>query len=135
MIEPEVLEKARTEIDNHVGKDRLVDEADLPKLKYLQSIISETLRLFPAAPMLLPHESSEDCKVAGFHIPRGTMLLVNAWAIHRDPLHWEDPDSFKLERFEGVEVESWKLLPFGMGRRACPGSGLAQRVVGLALGT
>ncbi|KAG5623870.1 hypothetical protein H5410_009088 [Solanum commersonii] len=132
---PEVLEKARTEIDNHVDKDRLVDEADLPKLKYLQSIISETLQLFPAAPMLLPHESSEDCKVAGFHIPRGTVLLVNAWAIHRDPLLWEDPDSFKPERFEGVEVESWKLLPFGMGRRACPGSGLAQRVVGLALGT
>ncbi|PHU26111.1 Isoflavone 2'-hydroxylase [Capsicum chinense] len=132
---PEVLEKARTEIDNHLGKERLVDEADLPKLKYLQSIISETLRLYPAAPMLLPHESSDDCKVAGFHIPRGTMLLVNAWAIHRDPLLWEDPESFKPERFEGVEVESWKLLPFGMGRRACPGSGLAQRVVGLALGT
>ncbi|KAJ8546025.1 hypothetical protein K7X08_018608 [Anisodus acutangulus] len=132
---PEVLEKARTEIDNHVGKDRLVDESDLPKLKYLQSIISETLRLFPAAPMLVPHESSDDCKVAGFHVPRGTMLLVNAWAIHRDPLLWEDPESFKPERFEGVEVESWKLFPFGMGRRACPGSGLAQRVVGLALGT
>ncbi|MCD9638721.1 hypothetical protein HAX54_022859 [Datura stramonium] len=132
---PEVLEKARIEIDNHVGKDRLLDEADLPKLKYLQSIISETLRLFPAAPMLVPHESSDDCKVAGFHIPRGTMLLVNAWAIHRDPLLWEDPESFKPERFEGAEVESWKLLPFGMGRRACPGSGLAQRVVGLALGT
>ncbi|PHT56735.1 Isoflavone 2'-hydroxylase [Capsicum baccatum] len=132
---PEVLEKARTEIDNHVGSDRLVDEADLPKLKYLQSIISETLRLFPAAPMLLPHESSDDCKVAGFHITRGTILLVNAWAIQRDPLLWEDPDGFKPERFEGMEVEPWKLLPFGMGRRACPGSGLAQRVVGLALGT
>ncbi|MCD9638722.1 hypothetical protein HAX54_022860 [Datura stramonium] len=132
---PEVLEKARIEIDNHVGKDRLVDEADLPKLKYLQCIISETLRLFPAAPMLVPHESSDDCKVAGFHVPRGTMLLVNAWAIHRDPLLWEDPKNFKPERFEGAEVESWKLLPFGMGRRACPGSGLAQRVVGLALGT
>ncbi|KAK4712134.1 hypothetical protein R3W88_006647 [Solanum pinnatisectum] len=132
---PEVLEKARIEIDNHVGKDRLVDEADLPKLKYLQSIISQTLRLYPAAPMLVPHESSEDCKVADFHVSRGTMLLVNAWAIHRDPLLWEDPDSFKPERFEDVEVESWKLLPFGMGRRACPGSGLAQRVVGLALGT
>ncbi|KAJ8567308.1 hypothetical protein K7X08_019516 [Anisodus acutangulus] len=85
--------------------------------------------------MLLLHESSDDSKVAGYHVPRGTMLLVNAWAIHRDPLLWEDPESFKPERFEGVEVESWKLLPFGMGRRACPGYGLAQRVVGLALGT
>ncbi|MCE3216365.1 hypothetical protein HAX54_006255 [Datura stramonium] len=132
---PEVLDKARSEIDNHVGEDRLLDEADLPKLKYLQCIISETLRLYPSAPVLLPRESSEDCKVAGFHIPRGTMLLVNAWAIQRDPLLWEDPESFKPERFEGAEVESWKLLPFGMGRRACPGSGLAQRVVGLALGT
>ncbi|XP_059293550.1 cytochrome P450 81Q32-like [Lycium ferocissimum] len=132
---PDVLEKARTEIDNHVGEDRLVDEADLPKLKYLQSIISETLRLFPAAPLLVPHESSDDCKVTGFHVPRGTMLLVNAWAIHRDPLLWEDPESFKPERFEGVEVESSKLFPFGMGRRACPGYGLAQRVVGLTLGT
>ncbi|CAN4079730.1 unnamed protein product [Withania somnifera] len=131
---PEVLEKARTEIDNHVGKERLVDEADLPKLKYLQSIIAETLRLFPAAPMLLPHESYDDCKVSGFHIPRGTMLLVNAWAIHRDPLLWEDPESFNPERFEGAEVESWKLMPFGMGRRACPVLDL-QRVVGLALGT
>lgn len=132
---PEVLEKAKAEIDDHVGKDRLVDEADLPKLKYLQSIISETLRLYPAAPMLVPHESSDDCTVAGFHIPRGTMLLVNAWAIHRDPLLWEDPESFKPKRFEGVQAESWKLLPFGMGRRACPGSGLAQCVVGLALAT
>ncbi|OIT27953.1 cytochrome p450 81d11 [Nicotiana attenuata] len=131
---PEVLEKAKAEIDDHVGKDRLVDETDLPKLKYLQNIISETLRLYPA-PMLVPHESSDDCKVAGFHIPRGTMLLVNAWAIHRDPLLWEDPESFKPERFQGVQVESWKLLPFGMGRRACPGSGLAQRVIGLALAT
>ncbi|CAN4082977.1 unnamed protein product [Withania somnifera] len=118
---PEVLEKTRIEIDNHVGKERLVDESDLPKQKYLQSII--TLRLFPAAPMLVPHESYHDCKVAGFHIPRGMMLLVNAWAIHSDPFLWEDPESFKTGRFEGGEVESWKLLPFGMGRRACPGSG------------
>ncbi|KAM3252695.1 hypothetical protein P3L10_006765 [Capsicum annuum] len=126
------IEWAMSLLLNH---PEVLEKADLPKLKYLRSIIWETLRLYPAEPMLVPHESSDDCKVAGFHIPRGTMLLVNTWAIHRDPLLWEDPESFKPERFEGVEVESWKLLAFGMGRRVSPGSGLAQRVVGLALGT
>ncbi|XP_059294562.1 cytochrome P450 81Q32-like [Lycium ferocissimum] len=132
---PEVLNKAKTELDNHVGSDHLVDEADLPKLKYLQSIISETFRLCPVAPMLVPHESSDVTKVGGFDIPRGTILLVNAWAIHRDPLVWADPESFKPERFEGIEVKPWILLPFGIGRRSCPGAGLAQHVIALALGT
>ncbi|KAL3526830.1 hypothetical protein ACH5RR_011486 [Cinchona calisaya] len=85
--------------------------------------------------MLVPHESSADCKNGGYNIPRGTILLVNAWAIHRNPNVWDDSTSFKPERFEGVEVEPSKLMPFGMGRRSCPGSGLAQRVVGLTLGS
>lgn len=102
---PEVLEKARVELETHVGNDRLIDEEDLSKLPYLQCIISETFRLFPAAPMLVPHQSSDDCKIGGYDIPRGTMLLVNAWAIHRDPKVWDDPTSFMPERFEGVEVE------------------------------
>ncbi|XP_031109276.1 cytochrome P450 81Q32-like isoform X2 [Ipomoea triloba] len=131
----EVLDKARAEIDNLVGQERAIEEEDLPKLKYLQSIILETLRLFPAGPLLIPHYSSADCKIEGYDIPRGTMVMVNAWAIHRDPKVWDDPTSFKPERFDGGEVESTKLLPFGMGRRSCPGSGLAQRVVGLALGS
>lgn len=132
---PEVLEKARAELETRVGTDRLIEEHDLSNLPYLHNIILETFRLCPAAPMLVPHESSEDCKIGGYNIPRGTMLLVNAWAIYRDPNLWDDPESFKPERFEGVEIAPSKLLPFGMGRRSCPGAGLAQRVIGLALGS
>jgi len=132
---PQVLNKARTELDTHVGQDRLIDEHDLSKLPYLQAIIAETFRLCPVAPMLVPHMSSDDCIIGGFDVPCNTILLVNAWAIHRDPKVWDDPNTFKPERFEGVEVEGHKLMPFGLGRRACPGEGLARRVVGLALGS
>ncbi|KAF8051425.1 hypothetical protein N665_1727s0010 [Sinapis alba] len=131
---PEVLQKARTEIDELIGSDRLIEEQDIAKLPYLQNIMSETLRLYPVVPMLLPHMASEDCMVAGYDVPRGTMVLVNAWAIHRDPNTWEDAEKFKPERFE-KEGEDKKMLSFGMGRRACPGSGLAQRLVTLALGS
>ncbi|CAL5372848.1 unnamed protein product [Camellia sinensis] len=130
---PEVLKKARAELDIQVGQERLVDESDLSKLHYLQAIISETFRMFPAAPLLVPHMASNDCTIEGFDVPRDTILLVNAWAIHRDPQVWDDPTSFKPERFEGGEAEGHKLMPFGMGRRSCPGVGLAQRVVGLGL--
>ncbi|XP_058186615.1 cytochrome P450 81Q32-like [Rhododendron vialii] len=132
---PQVLQKARAEVDAHVGLDRLIDEHDLQKLPYLQAIISETMRLCPPAPLLVPHMSSDDCTIGGYNIPRDTILMVNAWAIHRDSKVWDDPTSFKPERFEGREVEAHKLMPFGFGRRACPGAGLAQRVVGLALGS
>ncbi|XP_027117143.1 cytochrome P450 81Q32 [Coffea arabica] len=132
---PNVLEKARTELDTHLGKDRLIHEQDLPKLPYLHNIIMETFRLIPPVPLLVPHEASADCTVGGYDLPSGTMLLVNAWEIHRDPDVWDDPTSFKPERFEGLQVEPSKLMPFGMGRRSCPGAGLAHRVVGVALGS
>lgn len=131
---PEVLKKARAELDNYVGQEKLVDEPDLPKLNYLQCIINETLRLFPAAPLLVPRESSDDCTIGGFNVPRGTMLLTNGWAIQRDPQVWEDPTSFRPERFVSGESEAYKLVPFGLGRRQCPGAGLANRVMGLTLG-
>ncbi|KAK7252791.1 hypothetical protein RIF29_36998 [Crotalaria pallida] len=130
---PEILKRAKIEIDTHIGQDRLVDELDISKLPYLQNIVYETLRLHPAAPLLVPHLSSEDCTVAGYKIPQNTIFLVNAWAIHRDPNLWNDPTLFKPERFE-KEGETNKLLSFGIGRRACPGANLAQRTVSLTLG-
>ncbi|CAL5324684.1 unnamed protein product [Camellia sinensis] len=111
---PEVLKKARAEINTHVGQDHLIDEHNLSKLHYLQVIISETFRLFPAAPLLVLHVSSDDRIIGGFNVPSDTLLLVNAWAIHWDPKIWDGPTSFKPERFEGGEVEGHKLMPFGM---------------------
>ncbi|KAJ0804701.1 putative isoflavone 2'-hydroxylase [Helianthus annuus] len=130
---PNVLKKARAQIDEFVGNKRLVQETDLPNLPYIQCIINETLRLFPAIPLLIPHEPSEDCTIGGFDVARGTMVLVNAWAIHRDPMAWDDPLNFKPERFEKVINKGYQFIPFGMGRRQCPGSGLANRVIWLVL--
>ncbi|KAI5655236.1 hypothetical protein M9H77_32423 [Catharanthus roseus] len=134
---PEVMEKVKNEIDFHVTSERLIEESDLFKLSYLRSLVNETLRLFPGLPLLLPRLSSDDCTIGGYHIPRGTMVLVNAWAIHRDPNTWDEPEKFKPERFDGIkkEFEGFKFVPFGMGRRPCPGAGMATRIMGLIIGT
>ncbi|KAM7277740.1 hypothetical protein ACFE04_004874 [Oxalis oulophora] len=134
---PHVLKKAQAEIDRVVGHDRLIEESDLPKLPYLHCIINETLRMYPAGPLLVPHASSEACTVAGYRVPAGTMLLVNLWAIQNNPKTWEEPRKFKPERFESVEGfrDGFKMMPFGSGRRSCPGEGLATRIVGLSLGS
>lgn len=134
----QALKKAQSEIDNHIGNEkRLLQESDLSHLPYLRCIINETLRMYPAGPNLVPHESSEDSTVGGYHIPRGTMLQVNLWAIQNDPTVWDDPTSFRPERFEGIEGHKigYKMMPFGSGRRSCPGEGLAIRVVGLTIGS
>ncbi|CAN7078405.1 unnamed protein product [Brassica oleracea var. botrytis] len=136
---PDALAKVKTELNNVVSKrGRLMEESDTSTCTYLNNVISETLRLYPAGPMLVPHASSVDCKVAGYKIPRGTWLFVNAWAIQRDPKVWDEPEAFKPERFDS---EEWKttqhghFLPFGIGRRACPGMGLTQIVLSSALGS
>ncbi|KAJ6340331.1 hypothetical protein OIU77_008148 [Salix suchowensis] len=132
---PKVMLKVKAEIDEHVGHGRLLNDSDTVKLPYLGCVITETLRLYPPAPLLLPHLSSEACTAGGFDIPQGTMLVVNAWTMHRDPKLWEEPDEFKPERFLGGfgEREGFKYFPFGTGRRVCPGAGMGLQIVSLAL--
>lgn len=135
----EVLNKVRAEIEHNVGHERLLKEDDLPKLPYLRCVINEALRLYPPSPLLLPHCSSEDCSVGGFQIPKDTTLLVNAWGIHGDPKVWDEPNRFKPERFEALSINGerigFKFIPFGVGRRTCPGEAMAIRTVCLAIGT
>ncbi|KAI4984995.1 hypothetical protein ZWY2020_017625 [Hordeum vulgare] len=132
---PNALAKAQAEMDATVETTRLLRADDLPRLGYLHCIISETLRLYPPVPAMIPHESSADCTVAGYHVPSGTTLLVNAYAIHRDPATWEHPTEFRPERFEDRKAEGLFMMPFGMGRRKCPGEALALRMLGMVLGT
>ena len=96
--DPEVLEKARAEIGSSIGYERLVNEADLLGLSYVQGIISETLRLNLAAPLLVPHCAFEECKIKGYDVLRNMIILINAWAMHSDPNLWEDATNFKPER-------------------------------------
>ena len=134
-----VLKKAQEELDVHVGKHRLVDESDTKNLVYLQAIVKETLRLYPALPMSVPRIAMEDCIVAGFHIPAGTHLIVNLWKLHRDPSIWSNPLEFQPERFLtdqmnlDVRGQNFELIPFGSGRRMCPGITFALQVLQLTL--
>ncbi|KAM3341942.1 cytochrome CYP82D47 [Capsicum galapagoense] len=131
----EALKKAQDELDSHVGKSRWVQESDVKNLVYLQAIVNESFRLYPAAPLLLPHESIEDCVVSGYDIPKGTRLLVNIWKFHHDPNIWPNPHEFKPERFltthkdVNVRGNHFELIPFGSGRRMCPGTFLGFQVV------
>ncbi|XP_058750923.1 cytochrome P450 81Q32-like [Vicia villosa] len=134
---PKKMNKVMTEINTCMHQDQLMNESGALKLKYLQKVIMETLRLYPVAPLLIPHESSNDCNVCGFDIPKGTMLLVNLWTLHRDHNLWVDPTRFVPERFEESELDSeiYNMIPFGVGRRACPGSVLAKRFMANAIGS
>ncbi|KAJ1287832.1 hypothetical protein BS78_02G041100 [Paspalum vaginatum] len=137
---PDVLAKAQAEMDAVVGRGRLVSEADLPRLTYLAAVIKETLRLHPSTPLSLPRVAAEDCEVEGFRVPRGTTLLVNVWAIARDPAAWgPDPLEFRPARFlpggshAAVDVKGgdFELIPFGAGRRICAGLSWGLRMVTL----
>uniref|UniRef100_A0A2N9FC00 Cytochrome P450 n=1 Tax=Fagus sylvatica TaxID=28930 RepID=A0A2N9FC00_FAGSY len=136
---PHVLKKAQDELEVQVGKERIVNESDISKLVYLQAIVKETLRLYPPAPLLVPRELTENCIIGGYHVPKGTRLITNAWKIQRDPRIWSDPLKFMPERFlttqKNIDFRGrhFEFIPFGSGRRACPGTSFGLQVVHLAL--
>ncbi|XP_021983694.1 cytochrome P450 CYP82D47 [Helianthus annuus] len=136
---PETLKRAQEELDLHVGRKRLVDESDIKNLVYLQAIIKETLRLYPPAPISLLHQSTEDCVVGGYTVPKDTLLIANLWKLHRDPNVWSDPYKFRPERFltdkKDIDLKGqhYELLPFGSGRRMCPGVSFALQSLHLTL--
>ncbi|RLM85860.1 cytochrome P450 71A1-like isoform X1 [Panicum miliaceum] len=134
---PEVIAKATEELDRVIGRGRWVTEKDIPQLPYVDAIVKETMRLHPVAPLLVPRLAREDATVAGYDIPAGTRVLVSVWSIGRDPALWESPEAFMPERFLGskldVKGQDYELLPFGSGRRMCPGYSLGLKVIQVSL--
>ncbi|KAI8542229.1 hypothetical protein RHMOL_Rhmol08G0122100 [Rhododendron molle] len=134
---PETLEKAKAELEQNIGKGKPIEESDIPQLPYLQAIVKESMRLHPPAPFLIPRTVETDVELYGYTIPQGAQVLV--WAIGHDPSVWENRTSFMPERFLDLDVDvrgrDFELIPFGAGRRICPGLSLAIRVVPLMLGS
>ncbi|KAL1810740.1 hypothetical protein ACET3Z_020805 [Daucus carota] len=136
---PKVMEKAQAEVRKAFKGKTKIREADLQELTYLKLVIKETLRLHPPAPLLLPRECREQCEVEGYTIPVRTKLMVNAWAIHRDPAYWPNAETFEPERFINKSIDyngtDPNFIPFGGGRRSCPGIafGIATMELPLAL--
>ncbi|ESW23143.1 hypothetical protein PHAVU_004G022000 [Phaseolus vulgaris] len=132
---PLVLEKVKEELDIHIGKEKCVREYDISKLTYLQAIVKETLRLYPPVPLSVPREFIKNCTLQGYNINKGTRLITNLWKIHTDGNVWEDPLEFKPERFltthKDIDIKGhhFELLPFGGGRRMCPGVSFGLQMV------
>ncbi|KAL4308155.1 hypothetical protein GQ457_01G002470 [Hibiscus cannabinus] len=137
MKNPKYLKKTQAEVRSLIGKKGFLKEDDIQSLTYLKAVITETLRLQPIAPLLLPRETLRKCSIGGYEVPAKSLVHVNAWAIGRDPKAWENPEEFCPERFIGSSVDykgqHFELIPFGAGRRMCPGMRMGVATVELAL--
>lgn len=126
MKDPRVMKKVQVEVREVFNMKGRVDKVCMDELKYLKLVVKETLRLHPPAPLLLPRESREACEISGYHIPVKSKVIVNAWAIGRDSNHWSEAERFYPERFIDSSVDykgnNFEYIPFGGGRRICPGS-------------
>ncbi|GJX74867.1 7-ethoxycoumarin O-deethylase-like protein, partial [Tanacetum coccineum] len=136
---PYIMTKVKEELEKVIGEGKVVEEKDLPKLPYLKCIVKETLRIHPPFPFLIPRKVDKQVKLNGYTVPKGTQVLINVWAIGRDPNIWEDSLDFKPERFmnSGIDVQGqyFELIPFGAGRRICSGLPLAMRMIPMMLGS
>lgn len=136
---PVRLAKVRNELASVIGPEREMEESDIGRLPYLQAVIKETMRLHPPVPFLLPRRAQETVELGGYLIPEDAKLLVNIWAIGRDETTWPDPLKFFPERFLEKEIDfrgrDFEFIPFGAGRRICPGLPLAYRMVHLMVGS
>ena len=137
---PEKMKRAQADLDEVVGRNRRVEESDTERLPYLCAVVKEVFRLHPAVPFLIPHRADERCEISGFVIPKHSQIIVNVWAIGRDPAIWNEPSKFVPERFIDSKMSSvdyrgqhFELIPFGAGRRICVGLPLASRMIHLVL--
>ena len=136
---PETMAKAQTEVRQAFdNKNPLDHESNVHHLHYLSMVIKETMRLYPPIPLLLPRLCRETCDVGGFEVARGSRVIVNAWAMARSPEYWsDDSEEFNPEKFEKSVLDykgtQFEYLPFGSGRRMCPGSGFGLATLELIL--
>ncbi|XP_059644847.1 geraniol 8-hydroxylase-like [Cornus florida] len=134
---PDTMKKLQNELIQKIGSNRSVKESDIDHLPYLQAVVKETMRLHPAAPLLLPYKAGTDVEIGSFTIYKDNHVVVNAWSIGRDELYWDNPLVFKPERFLGSDMDfkgqDFQYIPFGAGRRICPGLPLGFRMVYLML--
>lgn len=137
MQNPDIREKVQAEIRQLVRKKGIVDEDDIQQLPYLKAVIKETLRFYPPAPLLVPRETIQECTIDGYQIQPNSVVYFNAWAIGRDPENWKSPDEFLPERFldsnTDYKGQEFEFIPFGAGRRGCPGVSMGMATVELAL--
>ncbi|KAF9592391.1 hypothetical protein IFM89_014642 [Coptis chinensis] len=135
---PSIMRNVQAELDQVLVQNKM-EEVDVGSLRYLQAVVKETLRLHPPVPLLIPRRAMDDTKFMGYSVPKDTQILVNVWAIGRDPVFWDDPLSFKPERFLSSNIDykgrHFQFIPFGAGRRICVGMSLAHRTLHLALGS
>ncbi|KAF8104387.1 hypothetical protein N665_0172s0021 [Sinapis alba] len=134
---PRVMKKVQAEVREMIKNKDDITEETIEKLEYLKMVIKETFRINPLVPLLVPREALKDMKIAGYDIPKKTWIHVNIWAVHRNPNVWKNPEAFIPERFMDNEIDyrglNFELLPFGSGRRMCPGMGMGMSLVHLTL--